>query len=125
MGNLSPLLKQATPVLAVRGEGCYLYDAQGRRYLDFTSGIGVTNTGHCHPRVVEAVCRQAGELIHGQYTTVLHPGLLELTDRLGQVMPEGLDSFFFASAGASPASIAARASESTETSERSSRSFAS
>lgn len=98
-GRLSPALQQATTVVAGRGEGVYLYDGEGRRYLDFTSGIGVTSTGHCHPRVVEAVRRQAGELIHGQYTTVLHPRLVELTERLADVMPHGLDSLFFASAG--------------------------
>src|SRR5690606_41723478 len=69
MAKLSPLLKQATPVLAARGEGVYLYDTDGRRHLDFTAGIGVTGTGHCHPRVVEAAQRQVGTLIHGQYTT--------------------------------------------------------
>ena len=108
MGRLSPLLKQATPVTAVRGEGCYLFDGDGRRYLDFTSGIGVTSTGHCHPRVVEAVRRQAGLLIHGQYTTVLHPPLLELTDRLAAVMPEGIDTLFYASAGTEAVEAAVR-----------------
>ena len=83
MASLSPLLKQATPVHAVRGEGVYLYDADGRQYLDFTAGIGVTSTGHCHPRVVSAVQKQAGELIHGQYTTIMHPRLPELIDKLG------------------------------------------
>jgi len=99
VAQLSPHLQQATGVTAVRGEGCYLFDAEGRRYLDFTSGIGVTSTGHCHPTVVEAVRKQAGELIHGQYTTVMHPGLLELTGRLGGVAPGNIDSFFYASAG--------------------------
>jgi 4-aminobutyrate aminotransferase len=99
VAQLSPHLQQATGVTAVRGEGSYLFDAAGRRYLDFTSGIGVTSTGHCHPTVVEAVRRQAGLLVHGQYTTVMHPGLLELTQRLGGVTPGPIDSFFFASAG--------------------------
>ena len=97
-GHLSPLLKQATGVLAERGEGAYVYDREGR-YLDFTSGIGVTSTGHCHPRVVEAARKQVGELIHGQYTTVMHPRLLELTERLGRRMPGEIDTFFYASAG--------------------------
>lgn len=50
---LSPVLKQATPVVAARGQGCYLYDETDREYLDFTAGIGVVSTGHCHPRVVD------------------------------------------------------------------------
>lgn len=99
MARLSPLLKQATPVLAARGEGVYLFDEEERRYLDFTAGIGVTSTGHCHPRVVEAIREQAGNLIHGQYTTVMHRRLLELTERLGDVLPEGLDSLFFVNSG--------------------------
>lgn len=108
MPRLSPVLKQATPVTAVRGEGLYLYDAAGRRHLDFTSGVGVTSTGHCHPRVVEAVREQAGRLIHGQYTTVLHEPLLTLTERLGEVLPEGLDTLFYANSGSEAVEAALR-----------------
>ena len=89
--SLSPLLNQSTDVLAVRGEGSRLFDGEGRSYLDFTSGIGVTSTGHCHPKVVEAVRHQAGQLIHGQVTTVMHPRLLELAERLGAHLPDGID----------------------------------
>ncbi|WP_236735231.1 aminotransferase class III-fold pyridoxal phosphate-dependent enzyme, partial [Mycolicibacterium elephantis] len=74
-------------MLAARGEGAQLFDEQGRRYLDFTAGIGVTSTGHCHPRVVEAAQRQVATLIHGQYTTVMHRPLLTLVERLGEVLP--------------------------------------
>lgn len=108
MAQLSPLLKQATPVLAARGEGVYLYDAAGRRYLDFTAGIGVTSTGHCHRRVVEAAQRQVGTLIHGQYTTVLHQPLLLLADQLGEVLPDGLDSVFFLNSGSEAVEAALR-----------------
>lgn len=99
MAELSPQLKQATPVLAARGEGVHLYDEDGRRFLDFTAGIGVTSTGHCHPRVVEAAQRQVGTLIHGQYTTVMHRPLLELTERLGEVLPTGMDRLFYVNSG--------------------------
>ncbi|MBT2211494.1 aspartate aminotransferase family protein [Actinomadura sp. NEAU-AAG7] len=108
MATLSPLLKQATPVLAERGEGAYLYDAEGRRYLDFTAGIGVTSTGHCHPRVVEAAREQAGTLIHGQYTTVMHRPLLRLTEALGEVLPDGLDSLFYLNSGSEAVEAAIR-----------------
>jgi 4-aminobutyrate aminotransferase len=60
MAELSPVLKQATPVVANRGEGVYLYDEDDRRYLDFTAGIGVTSTGHCHPRIVAAARSRSG-----------------------------------------------------------------
>lgn len=99
MAELSPLLKQATPVVAARGEGVLLFDADDRRYLDFTAGIGVTSTGHCHPKVVAAAQEQVGKLIHGQYTTVMHQPLLTLVDRLGEVLPSGLDRVFFSNSG--------------------------
>ena len=99
MAQLSPLLKQATPVQAARGEGVYLFDTDGRRHLDFTAGIGVTSTGHCHPAVVKAAQDQVATLIHGQYTTVMHQPLLKLAERLGDVLPEGIDSVFFSNSG--------------------------
>ncbi|WP_022872179.1 aspartate aminotransferase family protein [Nesterenkonia alba] len=108
MVQLSPLLKQATPVVASRGEGVYLYDDAGGKHLDFTAGIGVTSTGHCHPKVVEAAQRQVGSLIHGQYTTIMHKPLLELTEKLGEVLPAGLDSLFFANSGSEAAEAALR-----------------
>lgn len=108
MSRLSPHLLQATPVTVDHASGCYVYDADGRRYLDFTAGIGVTSTGHCHPHVVEAARRQVGSLIHGQYTTVMHRPLLELTERLGAVLPDGLDSLFFANSGSEAVEAALR-----------------
>jgi 4-aminobutyrate aminotransferase len=108
MAQLSPLLKQATPVVVDHGEGVYLYDVDGKRHLDFTAGIGVTSTGHCHPRVVEAAREQIGKLVHGQYTTVMHKPLLELTQRLGDVLPAGLDSLFFANSGSEAVEAALR-----------------
>lgn len=106
--HLSPLLKRATSVEATRGEGVYLFDEDGRRLLDFTSGIGVTSTGHCHPKVVEAIQRQAGSLIHGQYTTVLHPLLGELSARLAALMPGDIDTLFYVSAGTEAVEAAVR-----------------
>ena len=52
------------PVVITRGEGCTLYGDDGRQYLDFLAGIAVCALGHCHPRVTEAICRQAEELVH-------------------------------------------------------------
>ncbi|SDT34452.1 aspartate aminotransferase family protein [Microlunatus soli] len=108
MAELSQILKQATGVVAARGEGVYLYDEQDRRYLDFTAGIGVTSTGHCHPRVVEAAQQQVGKLIHAQYTTVMHRPLLTLVDRLSEVLPTGLDRMFFANSGSEAIEAALR-----------------
>ncbi len=52
------------PVSFVRGEGCWLYDSEGKKYLDMLAGIAVCNLGHCHPEVSEAICQQAKTLIH-------------------------------------------------------------
>ena len=108
MAELSSILKQATGVVAARGEGVHLFDEDDRRYLDFTAGIGVTSTGHCHPRVVEAAQRQVATLIHAQYTTVLHRPLLTLVERLGEVLPAGLDRMFFANSGSEAVEAALR-----------------
>ncbi|MDO5493333.1 MAG: aminotransferase class III-fold pyridoxal phosphate-dependent enzyme [Nesterenkonia sp.] len=108
MTNLSPILKQATGVVAERGEGVWLYDDQGGRILDFTAGIGVTSTGHCHPKVVAAAQEQVGKLIHGQYTTIMHKPLLNLTERLGEVLPSQLNSVFFSNSGSEAAEAALR-----------------
>lgn len=108
MTSLSPHLKQATSVVVDHGLGSCLYDTQGRRYLDFTAGIGVVSTGHCHPRVVRAAQDQVGSLIHGQYTTVMHRPLQELTEALEGVLPPHLDSLFFANSGSEAVEAALR-----------------
>jgi len=99
LSHLSPVWPRFTEIIAERGEGCYIFGQDGQTYLDFTSGIGVTNTGHCHPRVVEAVSTQAQKLLHGQANIVLHPPLLQLIAELRAVVPERLDGFFFKNSG--------------------------
>ena len=108
MSRLSPLLKQATPVVVDHASGSWIHGQDGRDYLDFTTGIGVTSTGHCHPRVVEAAREQTGTIIHAQYTTVMHQPLLDLTARLGDVLPAGLDSVFYANSGSEAVEAALR-----------------
>ena len=76
--HISPVWSRYTPIIAQRAEGCYVYDQDGTAYLDFTCGIGVTNTGHCHPAVVEAIRQQAGLLLHGQANIIFHQPLLDL-----------------------------------------------
>ncbi|PYG02191.1 4-aminobutyrate aminotransferase [Georgenia satyanarayanai] len=108
MTTLSPRLLQATPVVVDHARGSYVHGTDGRRYLDFTAGIGVVSTGHCHPRVVAAAQEQVASLIHGQYTTVMHRPLLELTERLAGVLPPALDSVFFANSGSEAVEAALR-----------------
>jgi predicted acetylornithine/succinylornithine family transaminase len=69
------------PVEFVRGEGALLWDAEGNEYLDFLCGISVTNLGHCHPRVVEAVREQVGRLIHASNLFYTEPAM-RLAERL-------------------------------------------
>jgi acetylornithine/N-succinyldiaminopimelate aminotransferase len=71
------------PVAFVRGEGARLWDAEGREYLDFLAGVAVANTGHCHPRVVEAIRDQAGQLLHVSNLAYTEPQL-----RLAQALSE-------------------------------------
>lgn len=97
---LSPVWTHLTKISAVRGEGIYLYDAAGEQYIDFTSGIGVVSTGHCHPRVVQSVQEQAGELIFGQMNCVVPAVADDLAEKLNEITPAHIDSFFFSNSGA-------------------------
>jgi 4-aminobutyrate aminotransferase len=98
--HLSPVWTRYTPIIALRGEGSRIFDEAGNAYLDFTCGIGVTNTGHCHPRVVAAIREQAGMLLHGQANIVMHKPMLELVKELRSILPEQIDGFFFTNSGA-------------------------
>jgi len=85
------------PVAFERGEGAYLWSTDGRRYLDFLAGIAVNSVGHCHPRVVEAVQRQAARLIH--VSNLYHiPQQAELAQTLCRL--SGMEKAFFANSGA-------------------------
>jgi acetylornithine/N-succinyldiaminopimelate aminotransferase len=80
-----------------RGEGCYLYATDGRKFLDFTSGIAVTSLGHCHPHLIEAVTAQAQTLWHVSNLFQI-PGQQKLADRL--VANSFADTVFFNNSGA-------------------------
>ena len=83
-----------------RGEGSWLITADGQRYLDYTSGIGVTNTGHAHPRVAAAVAAQAHKLLHGQQNILYHEPGLRLYERLPRLLPGGPYQAFLSNSGA-------------------------
>lgn len=85
------------PLVPVKGEGCYLWDADGKRYLDFLAGVAVNNLGHCHPRVVAALQKQAAELIHcSNYYHI--PAQIELAELLCN--HSFADRAFFCNSGA-------------------------
>jgi len=100
-GNAGPLLKtfRRLPLEIARGEGVYVWDVEGKRYLDFYAGHAVASTGHCHPRVVEAVQDQAAKLIF--YSNVAG---LRLRDEAAALLvrsaPEGFPQALFANSGA-------------------------
>ena len=85
------------PLVPVRGEGCRLWDADGREYLDFLAGVAVNNLGHCHPKVVAALQKQAAELIHcSNYYHI--PNQIELAELL--CTHSFADRAFFCNSGA-------------------------
>lgn len=98
--SLSPAWFHTTDLVMTHGEGSYVWNTDGNRYLDFTSGIGVTNTGHSHPTVVKAIQDQAAQFIHAQVNIYYHERLFDLTAALRGVLPAELDTFFFSNSGA-------------------------
>jgi 4-aminobutyrate aminotransferase/(S)-3-amino-2-methylpropionate transaminase len=76
----------AHPLVAARAEGAQLWDVDGKRYLDFVGGIGVLNVGHNHPRVVEAVRRQVGEISHASFQVVAYENYIQVAARLNALV---------------------------------------
>ena len=99
-GHMSPVWGRIFDFVGERAEGSYIYTADGRRLLDFTCGIGVTNTGHCHPKVVAAIREQAGLFLHAQANIVIHRPMLQLIEELRRIVPPSIDGFFFSNSGA-------------------------
>ncbi len=95
-----PVWGRITNLDVDRGEGSWLITRDGERYLDYSSGIGVTNTGHAHPRVVAAIQAQAAKLLHGQQNILYHEPGLRLYDRLRTVLPGGPWQAFLSNSGA-------------------------
>lgn len=97
---ISPVLGRYFPDLEIiKGQGVYVFDPEGRRYLDFASGIGVVSTGHCHPKVVEAITRQANELIHIMGGIAYCPSYVNLAEMLVGISPFHEASVVFSQSG--------------------------
>ncbi len=99
MSNVSDVWFRVTDLEVASGRGSVVTTTAGEDYLDFTSGIAVTSTGHCHPRVVAAICEQAGRFLHAQVNVYRHDLLERLGARLAEVCPDPIDTFFFANSG--------------------------
>jgi 4-aminobutyrate aminotransferase len=84
---ISPSYTRGYPLVADRGEGAIIQDVDGNRFLDFNAGIAVAATGHCHPRVVDAIQQQAARLIHMSGTDFYYEGLAALAEKLAALAP--------------------------------------
>ncbi len=98
---ISPSYTRSYPLVAKRGHGAIVEDVDGNEFLDFSSGIAVTSTGHCHPEVVAAIQKQAGELIHMSGTDFYYESMITLADRLSKIAPmKGPHRVYYGNSGA-------------------------
>ena len=98
--HLSDVWFKVTDLEVAEAEGCWVTSTDGRRFLDFSAGIAVASTGHCHPAVVEAITQQAQRFIHAQANVYKHDLMEPLATRLDGITPAGIGRFFFANSGA-------------------------
>jgi len=98
---VSPSYTRSYPLVAKRGRGVIVEDVDGNEFFDFSAGIAVTSTGHCHPEVVAAIQKQAAELIHMSGTDFYYEQLVTMAERLSQVAPmKGPHKFYYGNSGA-------------------------
>ena len=98
---ISPSYTRSYPLVAKRGRGVIVEDVDGNEFLDFSAGIAVTSTGHCHPEVVAAIQKQAAELIHMSGTDFYYEQMVTLAERLSRVAPmKGPHKIYYGNSGA-------------------------
>lgn len=89
------------PLVAESGSGCIVKDVDGNEFIDFNSGLGVLNVGHCHPKVVSAITEQAKKLIHYSYTDFYYQSIVDLSRELTKITPGSFSkTVFFCNSGA-------------------------
>ena len=88
---VSPSYTRGDPMVVDHGEGATVVDVDGNRFLDFNAGIAVVAAGHCHPRVVEAIQKQAARLIHMSGTDFYYEALVALAEKLAAIAPGSID----------------------------------
>jgi 4-aminobutyrate aminotransferase len=113
MSHLAPVWFSVTDLDVVSGQGSWVQTTDGTRYLDFTCGIAVTSTGHCHPKVVAAIQAQAARFVHAQVNVYRHDLLEPLAARLATVTPPDIDTFFFSNSGAEATEAAVKLAKQT------------
>ena len=87
---ISPSYTRSYPLVAERGQGAIVEDPDGNRFLDFAAGIAVVATGHCHPRVVQAIQEQAARLIHMSGADFYYENMVQLAEKLASLVPGGV-----------------------------------
>src|ERR1700675_4984725 len=98
---ISPSYTRSYPMVAKRGRGIVVEDVDGNEFFDFSAGIAVTSTGHCHPHVVAAIQKQAAELIHMSGTDFYYSSMIELAERLSKIAPmPGPHKIYYGNSGA-------------------------
>jgi 4-aminobutyrate aminotransferase len=98
---ISPSYTRSYPLVAKSGRGIVVTDVDGNEFFDFSAGIAVTSTGHCHPDVVAAIQRQAGDLIHMSGTDFYYESMVELASRLSSIAPmKGPHKIYYGNSGA-------------------------
>jgi 4-aminobutyrate aminotransferase len=98
---ISPSYTRSYPLVAKTGRGLVITDVDGNEFFDFSAGIAVTSTGHCHPEVVAAIQKQAGELIHMSGTDFYYENMVELGERLSKIAPmAGPHRIYYGNSGA-------------------------
>ncbi|MGH9507445.1 MAG: acetyl ornithine aminotransferase family protein [Terriglobales bacterium] len=98
---ISPSYTRSYPLVARRGHGMVIEDVDGNEFLDFSAGIAVCSTGHCHPRVTAAIARQAGELIHMSGTDFYYPQMVDVAETLSRLAPmPGPHRIYYGNSGA-------------------------
>jgi len=98
---ISPSYTRSYPLVAKSGRGIVVTDVDGNEFYDFSAGIAVTSTGHCHPHVVAAMQKQAGELIHMSGTDFYYENMVTLAERLSKIAPmPGPHKIYYGNSGA-------------------------
>ncbi|MCI1857791.1 MAG: aspartate aminotransferase family protein [Sporolactobacillus sp.] len=85
---------RATKLSIVKGQGVYLWDADGKKYLDFASGVGVVNMGHNHPLVMKKAHEQMDKLVHAGHNVVFYPSYVELAEKLSALLHHDYKIYF-------------------------------